>query len=655
MSTLNGDCDGTKKRDSKDDVLLNENKDKIKFTLKKQRGHKREFSRKSFSEGGKHSSSTEHDPVFFSKSRDLIDTSNADPSENEPSILESVASAFKKLTADDLSFTSSLRTSSDLQSVVYVLQQAVSLLAKSLDQQIKKNEKSQTEILELKSNVSQLTLEVHYAQQWQQAMYNEFQKMAYYGVQSKSESELKKRKKNKRTCLRESQAVMYADSAFSKKLAERRRLKVEQKEPVVKDSIDPKEDTQKSTDLFNSLTQDCESHLNAPEEPESNENNLEETLRNAAESVLSNSGYVYDDVSGLYYDWNSKMYYDSATKLYYDHESGTYYYFDTEKNSFIFHSQAIVKAEVVEKKIEDESEKEAEEEDGEIISDEDYDFENKVDSCIRIIVVRSSCLDVGSLFVITRQGGSIGNDKDNNVCIEEDNVNPFHAKIIYHDVEKLFYIQDLCTDIGIFLNNERIAQSKCASDPVELTHKDYIKIGETTLCFHVHPGYDTCSECEPGNIQALVAQSKTNNFVSKEELDLQRKMQNKLLRKKYGITPGYLPKELINSTDRAEKRRKEHGIEAYENTNIPIKSSSIHEHISEENVGHKLLAKMGWKSGDGLGKNGKGIVQPILVSLQEKNKGIGAGVKTSIDMVGSDKKTERWNKARDRFKKIDEK
>ena len=557
--------------------------------------------------------------------------------------------------------------------VVCVLQQTVSLLAKSLDQQIKTNFQNQAEILELKSNVSQLTLEVHYAKQWQQAIYNEIHKLAYYGIQKSYDCENKKRKKNKRTSVRESQPVTYVDSAFSKKLIERRRLRKEQKEnllneincnePVGVSYKIPDEKFkffEKSSELVGNpsvclTNQESEQLLEAekiPEEQESNSKNIEETLRNAAESVVSKSGYMYDDASGLYYDWNSKMYYDSSTKLYYDHENGVYYYFDTDKNCFMFHSQVAIKAEVVEQKLENDSE---EEEEGEILSEEECEFENQVDPCIRIIVVRSSCLDIGSLFVITRQGGRIGSDADNTVCIEEDNVDRFHAKIIYHDVERLFYIQDLCTDIGTFINNERVAQSKCDSDPIELTHKDYIKIGETTLCFHVHPGYDTCTECEPGNIQALVAQSKTNNFVSREELDSQRKLQNKVLRKKYGISPGYLPKELINSTDRAEKRRKEHGIEAYENSDIPVKSASVHEQISEENVGHKLLAKMGWKSGDGLGKNGKGIVQPILVSLQQKNKGIGAGTKTSIDQVYSDKKTERWNKARDRFKKIDEK
>jgi len=38
--------------------------------------------------------------------------------------------------------------------------------------------------------------------------------------------------------------------------------------------------------------------------------------------------------------------------------------------------------------------------------------------------------------------------------------------------------------------------------------------------------------------------------------------------------------------------------------------------IPEENVGHKLLAKMGWKEGDSLGKTNAGILEPVSVSVQ---------------------------------------
>ncbi|KAI1301117.1 hypothetical protein EDD11_005807 [Mortierella claussenii] len=45
--------------------------------------------------------------------------------------------------------------------------------------------------------------------------------------------------------------------------------------------------------------------------------------------------------------------------------------------------------------------------------------------------------------------------------------------------------------------------------------------------------------------------------------------------------------------------------------------------ISVENVGHRMLSKMGWCPGVGLGATGDGIVQPIEAIVRAKNRGLG--------------------------------
>ncbi|KAL8150221.1 hypothetical protein V2J09_020029 [Rumex salicifolius] len=47
--------------------------------------------------------------------------------------------------------------------------------------------------------------------------------------------------------------------------------------------------------------------------------------------------------------------------------------------------------------------------------------------------------------------------------------------------------------------------------------------------------------------------------------------------------------------------------------------------IQADNVGHKLLSKMGWKEGEGLGSSRKGIADPIMAGdIKDNNLGVGA-------------------------------
>lgn len=59
----------------------------------------------------------------------------------------------------------------------------------------------------------------------------------------------------------------------------------------------------------------------------------------------------------------------------------------------------------------------------------------------------------------------------------------------------------ICNTPGfLFCNFPPQPKTKC--DPYVLEHGDEVKIGETVLSFHIHPGSDTCDGCEPGQVRA---------------------------------------------------------------------------------------------------------------------------------------------------------
>eukprot|EP01135_Chromosphaera_perkinsii_P000599 Nk52_evm2s136 gene=Nk52_evmTU2s136 len=59
------------------------------------------------------------------------------------------------------------------------------------------------------------------------------------------------------------------------------------------------------------------------------------------------------------------------------------------------------------------------------------------------------------------------------------------------------------------------------------------------------------------------------------------------------------------------------------NQGMPV-SASTSDKIEDSNVGSKLLKKMGWSDGEGLGKSKQGIVDPVAAALLPKGVGLGA-------------------------------
>ena len=401
---------------------------------------------------------------------------------------------------------------------------------------------------------------------------------------------------------------------------------------------------------------DTEKQDSVAEEP----NSVADMLKETAEIAFADSGMAYDENSGLYYDWNSHMYYDPNTHLFYDNDNGIYYYYDHVKKSYVFYSQVDIKGSSDVNVVSPVSAEEKSE--GEISSSES-ETEPEAAPCIRAIVTAADNIKVGTLYLVTCGGTTIGRDKRHRFHVSDKDASKSHATIRYEEKEGKYFIKDDGSINGTFLNDRRLSDTKTESQWFPIKHKDFLKIGSTIFVLHLHRGQETCDDCEPGQVQALLSSVDSSGLqteytsLTKEEL---RKKQLRGLKEKYMVSGDGLKqalKPIISGKykDRANKRRRNIGSEPIKDDIPPQmeEPSSVRKMIPLENKGHQMMQKMGWKVGEGLGKERSGIKEPINVVVRERKKGLGSGVLHSIDDSTNQKiVNQKWKKAKQRYDNI---
>ncbi|KAJ4926723.1 hypothetical protein JOQ06_014470 [Pogonophryne albipinna] len=281
--------------------------------------------------------------------------------------------------------------------------------------------------------------------------------------------------------------------------------------------------------------------------------------------------------------------------------------------------------------------------------------------CVRVTVVRSPVMQVGTLFIITATSpATIGREKsmDHAILLPELGVSKFHAEVYFDQEQQGYMLVDQGSQNGTVINGNRILQPKTKCEPQALMHGDEVKMGETVLSFHIHPGTDTCDGCEPGQVMAHINKYKREENTApaaptKEDKEALRQKELKQMKARYGLQSSEYEeaKTLRNPRyqDRAESRRQTVGSEGvFQRDDAP---ASVHQEISEVNKGRKMLEKMGWKKGEGLGKEGTGMKTPIQLKIRKSQSGLGAGAALSLDAasVTKSKSQKNWEKARERF------
>ncbi|XP_053614738.1 angiogenic factor with G patch and FHA domains 1-like isoform X2 [Plodia interpunctella] len=243
--------------------------------------------------------------------------------------------------------------------------------------------------------------------------------------------------------------------------------------------------------------------------------------------------------------------------------------------------------------------------------------------CMRVIVRETSLpkLKVGSLFLVTKDGGTVGREGDHHtIVIRDTNVSRNHLDIKYDAKRNTYVATDLGSKNGTILNGTRMSESQIISQPLDVMHGSTIELGETKLLCHIHPGSDTCGHCEPGLIMESHEKEKAAAYTRTCSVQKQHQLELARLKNKYAPKP-LLAIEETEYNDRAQVRRETVGSSHHSEKTM---SSNLDTFIPAENKGFKLLQKMGWSKGEGLGKDGQGDVEPIPLVNNEGKTGLGA-------------------------------
>ncbi|CAH8541948.1 unnamed protein product [Heterobilharzia americana] len=269
------------------------------------------------------------------------------------------------------------------------------------------------------------------------------------------------------------------------------------------------------------------------------------------------------------------------------------------------------------------------------------------------MVLSSESVEPGQLFIITSQEsidgwGCIG--RSSALCPSahfpnDPEISEIHCEVMYDPDSCRYSLLDRGPNSGTSINGVTLKKNKSAA----LCHGDVVRLGSARLLVHIHNGNETCGQCDSEEIKAaLTAMIDVNEAkdckhqddfsngdqnphnhqpksLSPHSLrDVERRVKLDEIKKKYGLKfPRVKTQTKIDNKqyiDRAAQRRAIEanlkaagyplppppGVIRQPITNTPLISqptpASVYKPIGNENKGAKMLAKMGWTPGQGLGK-----------------------------------------------------
>ncbi|KAL7065366.1 hypothetical protein AAHC03_05331 [Spirometra sp. Aus1] len=305
---------------------------------------------------------------------------------------------------------------------------------------------------------------------------------------------------------------------------------------------------------------------------------------------------------------------------------------------------------------------------------------------LRLVVLSSPYVKTGLVGIITSVQATSGwgcLGRNPSYCptfalMEDDALEEIHCELIFRQADETYHLKDRKSKSGTYLNGQKLRKN----EKKLICHGDVLRMGESRFLIHIHQGAETCSQCEQQEAKdapesALsageVADAPSSGVVPSTEVivssdppksaslskEALRRSKLNELKVKYGLK-GPKSRKVVpandNYQDRAAKRRL---AEKQESSQVnggdyagatssyqPVQAS-VFTPIDEQNVGSRLLAKMGWSRGEGLGKAGSGITEPVSVNVRiNTHAGLGSASALGSDLVAIDATPSELRQAR---------
>ncbi|KAF5296911.1 hypothetical protein FQA39_LY12268 [Lamprigera yunnana] len=329
-----------------------------------------------------------------------------------------------------------------------------------------------------------------------------------------------------------------------------------------------------------------------------------------------NSGYHYDCTTGLYYDPNSSYYWNTVVQkyLYYDHEKLTYLLAPVASYDYtgVQHpiEQCSVEPEI--KKIKPEKQ-------------DKVKVAKKIAKDMERWAKTLNQKKEGNIFRTNNEGncGYIGMAASADIgysVLEKKNGSPALINCPPTFPTEVPVVPTQSRTLVAAYGESESSDEEGQND--EMEYLDYTKL--------------ICNLCKRqlSSAESLTLHTKLSDL-HKKNLELKREKKGeggnskiiyrdraKERRMKYGDTDEPTPSKL-----------KEKYLKARELADLPV-SCTMAEPIGSENVGNRLLQKMGWTEGQGLGKANQG--RTTIIQAEQRNNTVGLGNKTAYATVGGE-------------------